>query len=230
MPLSCRLGLLLAPLASPQNKEWWCPGYSNNANDRVHCKLLPILPVLLPYKHACFLEKHLLEANFEKLFLWDKWGSLSPLISSFLWFSWEMQHFLGKGLPGSAAHSLKAWHPALRSHLCRWCRCLQGLVTQIRKKIRRFSECEESYFLLLAEKCSIFSWGVEGGRNVFLPISWKWKQKVKACSLCFLLFSICYCPCYLCVHSMPLVLEPQLKEEKVCVGLWKAVSLYIIKR
>ncbi|XP_061859892.1 RPA-related protein RADX-like [Colius striatus] len=30
--------------------------------------------------------------------------------------------------------------------------------------------------------------------------------------------------------SQPLMLlEPQLKEEKVCVGLWKAVSLYIIK-
>ncbi|KAF2975855.1 hypothetical protein EK904_008912, partial [Melospiza melodia maxima] len=55
------------------------------------------------------------------------------------------------------------------------------------------------------------------------------KPEVKACLLCSLLFSICYSPRYLCVHSMPLVLEPQLKEEKGCVGLWKAVSLYIIK-
>lgn len=92
-----------------------------------------------------------------------------------------------------------------------------------------FLECEESCFLLLAEKCSIFSWGWRVGR-MFSPHFLKVKQKVKACLLCSLLFSICYSPRYLCVHSMPLVLEPQLKEEKVCVGLWKAVSLYIIKR
>ncbi|RMC08133.1 hypothetical protein DUI87_15167 [Hirundo rustica rustica] len=55
------------------------------------------------------------------------------------------------------------------------------------------------------------------------------KPEVKACLLCSLLFSICYSPRYLCVHSMPLVLEPKLKEEKVCVGLWKAVPLYIIQ-
>jgi len=60
---------------------------------------------------------------------------------------------------------------------------------------------------------------------MFSPHFFKVEQKVKACLLCSLLFSICYFPRYLCVHSMPLVLEPQLKEEKVCVGLWKAVSL-----
>lgn len=63
------------------------------------------------------------------------------------------------------------------------------------------------------------------GKNVFSPFL-KSGEKVKACFLCSLLFSICYCPCYLCaLYSMPLV-----KEEKVCVGLWEAVSLYIIKR
>lgn len=63
------------------------------------------------------------------------------------------------------------------------------------------------------------------GKNVFSPFL-KSGEKVMACFLCSLLFSIYYCPRYLCVlYSMPLV-----KEEKVCVGLWKAVSLYIIKR
>lgn len=84
-------------------------------------------------------------------------------------------------------------------------------------------------FFHLLRTVPSFAWGWRVGR-MFSPHFLKVKRKVKACLLCSLLLSIYYSPCYVCVHSMPLLLEPQLKEEKVCVGLWKTVSLYIIKR